>query len=135
MAATSNKKILIGGIGAVALLVVVVLVAMSLTSDSGAQSTEPRQPVAQGEDSSLESDAADMARRSGSGTAKSRSGRLTGGDDQVGAAADDSADQVGVEKKTRKPTKKRGRKRRTREAEEEEESKGTGKQKREFGPS
>ena len=120
MAAANNKKMLIGGIAVVVLLVLGVILGFSFTSGEQ-QSSSPARPVAR--DADAEYDSAPVATRDAPGKEARTSGRLTGSSDQM--ASDDSGqDQAALkEKKRRAPKRRKGRKKRTTDEEEEPEAK------------
>lgn len=116
MAAASNKKMLIGGIAVVVLLVLGVIAGFSFSSGEQ-QSSSPARPVAR--DADAEYDSAPVATRDAPGKEARTSGRLTGSSDQM-VSGDAGQDQTALkEKKKRAPKRRKGRKKRT-ETEEEE---------------
>ncbi len=130
MAAANNRKIVIAGIAAVALLVLVVVLVSSLGSDSGGRTARPNQPGVHDAESTFDEGASSVATRSTPSEGLSRGGRLGGASDEVSGADDATRDDGAVKKKTKRPKKRgRSRKKRSDQSEEEDENKGAGKRK------
>ena len=127
MASDNKKQLLLGGIGVVALILVVAFLMKSGVSGDTRQTQQPNQPVVRDTDSDFDDEPAAVATRSAPTVDRSRGGRLTGASD--GSAVDEDEDESSVAKKSKRQKKRRPRKKQADDESDDEEVKKGGKEK------